>query len=65
MSMSQYVDAWEGPMLAMADGVKDTAQEVAGETSFCSLIYCTSFLSAYFSLFLNLHSFHLLAVSRI
>lgn len=49
MSMSQYVDAWEGPMLAMADGVKDTAQEVAGESSFCFLIYCTSFSSAYFS----------------
>ena len=30
MSMSQYVDAWESPMLVLVDGVKDTAQEVAG-----------------------------------
>ena len=31
MSMSQYVDAWEAPMLMMLDGVRDKAQEVAGE----------------------------------
>ena len=31
MSMSQYVDAWEAPMLMMLDGVRDAAQEVAGK----------------------------------
>ena len=31
MSMSQYVDAWEAPMLVMVDGVRDAAQEVAGK----------------------------------
>jgi hypothetical protein len=36
MSMSQYVDMWQGPMHKVAESVRDTAQQVAGDASRCT-----------------------------